>query len=263
MEYPITLRQFSAGESSVTINRVTDISSTDIHLLWNYKNDSGYMKLLMICDTIRYNHPDINIHLEVPYFPHSRMDRNTTNETPFSLKCGCDIIKLCNFKTITTLDIHSDVSRYLMGGTKYINQIPCLSFLSNYDVIICPDKGAIKRTKYYANRYNLEFVQMNKVRNPKTGQIEKTELVTGSNNSNDSINFINKKCIVVDDICDGGRTFIEISKVLNNIYHTIQLDLHVTFGIFSNGKDVLLKHYDNVTAETEFKTAQEFKLYEK
>jgi ribose-phosphate pyrophosphokinase len=52
-------------------------------------------------------------------------------------------------------------------------------------------------------------------------------------------------CFIVDDICDGGRTFIELSKELKkrncgNVY------LIISHGIFSKGIDVLREHFTKV-----------------
>jgi ribose-phosphate pyrophosphokinase len=51
-------------------------------------------------------------------------------------------------------------------------------------------------------------------------------------------NLKNKSVLIVDDICDGGRTFIEAAKLLyiegvNNVY------LYVTHGLFTKGIQIL------------------------
>jgi ribose-phosphate pyrophosphokinase len=43
---------------------------------------------------------------------------------------------------------------------------------------------------------------------------------------------------VVDDICDGGATFIKLRELIDS---SIKLNLHVTYGIFSKGLDILYK----------------------
>jgi phosphoribosylpyrophosphate synthetase len=42
--------------------------------------------------------------------------------------------------------------------------------------------------------------------------------------------------VVIDDICDGGTTFIELAKILPKA----KLYLFTTYGIYSKGMDVLL-----------------------
>lgn len=50
------------------------------------------------------------------------------------------------------------------------------------------------------------------------------------------------KCLVIDDICDGGSTFMMLGDAIEN-----ELDLKVTHGIFSNNADTkLLKRYGKI-----------------
>ena len=51
--------------------------------------------------------------------------------------------------------------------------------------------------------------------------------------------------LIVDDICDGGRTFLEAAKILKE-ETTGKLFLYVTHGIFSKGIDELLEHYEHI-----------------
>jgi ribose-phosphate pyrophosphokinase len=55
-----------------------------------------------------------------------------------------------------------------------------------------------------------------------------------------------KHVIIVDDICDGGRTFIELAKVLKS-NKVKNITLFVTHGIFSKGVDALFENgIDNI-----------------
>ena len=60
-----------------------------------------------------------------------------------------------------------------------------------------------------------------------------------------------KNLLVVDDICDGGRTFIELGKVLRE-KQCGELSLFVTHGIFSYGIDQLLDVYDRIYTTDSF-----------
>jgi ribose-phosphate pyrophosphokinase len=55
--------------------------------------------------------------------------------------------------------------------------------------------------------------------------------------------------VIVDDICDGGRTFLEMQKTIRSerIYlFGDKIYLVVTHGIFSAGFDELKKHFDGI-----------------
>jgi ribose-phosphate pyrophosphokinase len=44
------------------------------------------------------------------------------------------------------------------------------------------------------------------------------------------------RVLLVDDICDGGRTFIEVAKLLHVVK---EIHLYTTHGIYSKGTEVL------------------------
>jgi ribose-phosphate pyrophosphokinase len=52
------------------------------------------------------------------------------------------------------------------------------------------------------------------------------------------------RVLVVDDICDGGGTFMGLGKVIND--RLIKADLYVTHGIFSQGTLALAARYGTI-----------------
>ena len=51
----------------------------------------------------------------------------------------------------------------------------------------------------------------------------------------------------MDDICDGGRTFIELAKVIRKDYSKdSKIVLIITHGIFSKGFETVFEHVDEV-----------------
>jgi ribose-phosphate pyrophosphokinase len=57
-----------------------------------------------------------------------------------------------------------------------------------------------------------------------------------------------KTVLIIDDICDGGKTFLELGKKLKELGAKSVL-LHVTHGIFSKGRDAMFPYVDVVTAK--------------
>ena len=89
----------------------------------------------------------------------------------------------------------------------------------------------LKKIYKVAKKTGLTVVEAKKVRDVATGQIMKTEI--------DSDQLVGvDTAIIVDDICDGGRTFTELSKVIRESGFQGELILCVTHGIFSKGLDV-------------------------
>ena len=64
-------------------------------------------------------------------------------------------------------------------------------------------------------------------------------------------NVEGKNCLIVDDICDGGRTFTDLAKKLND-KGAKELYLFVSHGIFSKGYDELLGHFNVIGTTNSF-----------
>lgn len=110
-----------------------------------------------------------------------------------------------------------------------------------YMKIIAPDKGAEHKLllvahSLYQNNEDIKYLIANKVRDSATGKILSTEIegdVQGKN------------CIIIDDICDGDATFIELAKVLK-AKGAADLYLYVTHGIFSKGLLPLKEYFKHI-----------------
>ena len=90
---------------------------------------------------------------------------------------------------------------------------------------VIPDAGANKKTAKIASYFgHSSFIRADKLRNLSTGDILET-VVYGDVVGNITI---------VDDLCDGGKTFIELAKVLKQ-KGAEKINLYVTHGIFSKG----------------------------
>ena len=58
--------------------------------------------------------------------------------------------------------------------------------------------------------------------------------------------------LIVDDICDGGATFIELGKLLKEHYPNNTLFLVVTHGFFTKGLSELAKYYDGILCKNNY-----------
>ena len=119
-------------------------------------------------------------------------------------------------------------------------------------VVVSPDAGAYK--KIFKTCENVGFkgglVLCNKVRNLSTNEIIKITFdgdVEGKN------------CVIIDDICDGGRTSIELGKQLKE-KGASRVFLFVTHGIFSYGEEPLMGIIDHVYTTRSFRDFDGFKI---
>ena len=83
--------------------------------------------------------------------------------------------------------------------------------------------------KIAAHSHALGVIECSKIRDLNTGKI--LETVVHCNG------LQGKDCVIFDDICDGGRTFIEIAKILKE-RDCGKIELRVTHGFFTKGLQV-------------------------
>jgi len=84
----------------------------------------------------------------------------------------------------------------------------------------------------------IDIIECSKRRDVRTGKIEETVVHYRPE-------FHGRNCVMVDDICDGGKTFIEIAKKLKE-KNCGKIFLVVTHGIFSKGMSVFRGLIDEV-----------------
>lgn len=231
---------FSGGECHVTIENIAigDVTNVEAYLY----NSDDVMRLLMVVDAVRQENAETNIDLIIPYFPYARQDRVCNRGEAFSAKVMVDLINGLNCHSVTVLDPHSDVIVDALHNCKVITQADLIKgtvrdFIHSHNLaLVSPDKGAARKTQAVADHYGFDVISCSKVRDTKTGHITHSE-VHGD--------VAGKDLIILDDICDGGRTFTELAKTLKE-HGAGDLYLYVTHGIFSKGLEVLRVHFMHV-----------------
>lgn len=251
---PVKLKmfQFSGGEYQVELSDYPQIASTtnpSFHIKAFILN-GDIMPLALIVDSIRRTFSTCRISLEMPYLPYARQDRVMNAGESLACKVFCEAVNALNFERVYVSDCHSDVGLALLKNVVNVQfAMPneyayTLNPLNNpYDVLVAPDAGALKKSYKIAQTYGIkELVRADKLRNVQNGEITGT-VVYG--------NVEGKKTIICDDICDGGMTFLKLGEELRK-QNPKSLHLHVTHGIFSKGKEELLKIFDTVTATYDY-----------
>ena len=237
---------FPGGERSVKLTPDGQTHSLPIQMRMDFKGSDDLVDMMLAVNALRHMYgPAVKIELTVPYLPFSRQDRVMTEGESFGLQAVIDMIKMCNFTKVTTWDIHSDVAGAMFPAGVFVNVSQAdlwansIAELAKTEstVIVSPDAGALK--KIYKVAGYLPVVEAKKIRDVATGHIVSTE-IDGAKLSEFS------QAIIVDDICDGGRTFIELAKVIRASGFKGNLVLCVTHGIFSKGVGVFAEDFDEV-----------------
>jgi len=224
---------FSGGEPHTKIKPDFDVSETvTITHRINSFNDFGL--LLLAVDALKRMEVKL-INVFIPYFPGARQDRVMIAGEPLSVKVYADILNSLKLNKITVFDAHSEVTPALLDNCEVIsNHVFIAEVLKKIgkDVkLISPDGGALKKI-YKVSEYlgGIDVVECSKSRDVKTGKL------SGFKVYDDNLQGID--CLIVDDICDGGGTFIGLAEELKK-KNAGKLYLAVSHGIFNKGFEAM------------------------
>ena len=239
---------FAGGEPHIKISSdLSDISEVHIsHRLRSF-NDIGL--LLLATDALR--RAGINsIKAILPYMPAARQDRLMIAGEPLSIKVVADLLNYCRFDSIRLFDVHSDVAPALLDNCDvtsnhlFVDQV--VDALPPSLMLVSPDGGALKKIGRLASHLkSYEVLACSKSRDVSTGALSGFEVPLE--------NMEGRDCLIVDDICDGGGTFIGLAQELRK-KNAGKLYLAVSHGIFSKGLDVLKEHFELIFSTDSFST---------
>lgn len=237
---------FNGGEPHIKISESQlEDAITITHRIRSF-NDLGL--LLVATDAVkRMGVKDIE--LFIPYFPGSRQDRLMVTGESLTVKVYADLINAQQYKRVLIFDPHSDVTPALITNVKVLNNHKyvkhCLGELNDEVVLIAPDGGALKKIYKLSNYLGgLEVIECSKKRYINTGAL------TGFKVHQDDLR--GKHCVIVDDICDGGGTFVGLADSLKR-KNAGDLSLIVSHGIFSKGLMPLENRFRNIFSTNSFK----------
>lgn len=242
--------KFPDGQQTVDITQPHFISSTQVQIR-SRMNDFKDLELILCATQALKNLGVSDIELYVPYFIGGRSDRLFQYGGVNYLKqVIAPIINSQGYSKVYVLDPHSDVLEAVITNfAKHTNYKLVKFALERIDnkndareriVLVSPDAGAYKKVFDVAKEFGIEkIITANKVRDLKTGSIIRTEIPVLDQHED-------LKYVIVDDICDGGRTFIELAKVMKDSRPTAKLYLVVSHGIFSKGLEELGDYFDGI-----------------
>lgn len=231
---------FAGGEPHIKISTNFDVAApVTITQRINSFNDLG-----MICITVdalrRMGVKEIE--LFIPYFPAARQDRVMIPGEPLSVKVYADIINAMALASVTVFDPHSEVTPALLNNCvtisnhEFIKQV--IAKIGTDVKLISPDGGALKKI-YKVSEFlgGAEVVECSKSRDVKTGKLSGFKVYAED--------LAGADCLIVDDICDGGGTFIGLAEALK-AKNAGKLYLAISHGIFSKGFDELGKYFEEI-----------------
>lgn len=175
--------------------------------------------------------------LVIPYLLGARYDRLMQPGDSLDLEVMAGLINSCGFPEVVLFDVHSAKAVSLIRNAVSIsNKIMVQAYRAEDAVLICPDAGAALKTGKYMEWNNgiSEIVYCEKKRDLATGRITLTV--------NEPERCTGRPCVIIDDICDGGATFLAIADQVR----PSDLTLVVSHGIFSKGFALLEQKFDRI-----------------
>lgn len=210
------------------------------------------------------------IHLFTPYILGARSDRKFEKGGNNYLRdVICPVINSIGFKSVTCIDPHSDVLEACIKGFRKSDNKLLTSFalhgiygnlsiksnvILNKFVLISPDAGASKKIYKLAEQigYKGDVITCSKDRDTE-GKLTKLVISVST--------IVHKDYIIIDDICDGGATFLQIAKTLKpRLHESNRLYLIVTHGIFSKGTTELGHYFDGIYCTNSYKNCNQLEL---
>lgn len=257
-DFDVNIFTFKGGEPHIKIelneHPTLEWRWEPIRIYHTVKSFNDLGTLFMAVNALR-QHGGNNLYLSLvlPYFPGARQDRVADGVVePLSVKVYADLINSLNLEEVIILDPHSEVAPALINNCITLtNEKFALEAAPTNSVfaIVSPDAGAAKKAEKVAKFFHScgtgistpgipDIIYFKKQRDMKTGEL--------SGCSCDPYDLKGMPCMVIDDMCDGGRTFIPIAEKLKDM-GAGDIHLAVTHGIFSAGFRTLLEHFKTIT----------------
>lgn len=228
---------------------------------------------LIICVTKALRRMGVKeIHLYIPYLLGARSDRQfQEGGNSYLVDIIAPIINSLEFESVTVMDIHSDVAAACINNLKSLNNMDLVNFTLNQlyphgspvekdcpFILVSSDAGSLKKIYKLSDSigYEGDIICCSKSRDV-DGNLSKVNVPI-------SIEDTKKDIIIIDDICDGGATFINIAKCIKSFANSWKTDnlakkyptkiyLIITHGIFSKGFDELSQYFDGIYCTNSYK----------
>lgn len=167
----------------------------------------------------------------IPYLPFARHDHRRSNLDGFPLG---QVQRLLDEVDVLIADPHSDMTAVLFN---HIAQREIVNFFRSkrgpnfHPTFLIPDAGATKKAYTWLKPDDLVFQGIKK-RNRATGKLSGFQIVYEDMTED----IADRTIVIVDDICDGGGTFLGLVEKLREVEPRAKVELWVTHGMFQEKK---------------------------
>ena len=232
LDAPLTkaqVKRFADNEVFAVIEE--NVRGEDVFILQStsYPANDNLMELLIMTDAL-VRASARRITAVMPYFGYARQDRKTGGRTPISAKLVANLIERAGADRVLTMDLHSgQIQGFFDIPTDNLISAPLLAtdIKENYSkpaeiMIVSPDVGGVVRALAVASRLNAELAIVDKRRSG-PGKSEVANVIG---------DVSGRRCILFDDMIDGGGTLCNAAQALIDAGAT-EVSAYVTHGVMS------------------------------
>ena len=238
--------RFPDGEVHLQIDELNRKEA--VKVIMRIRNAEDLFLLMQLSDILHRNEVEVK-ELHIPYLMSMRCDRVFSFDRPFTLKIVGDVVKNVKARYVRIYEPHS--FRALDASYGGVVEVIRDYFLDDgcFDHICFPDKGAQDRYGAYAQPNAL---LCEKVRDVATGELKAFKVV------NPEV-FNGGEITVLDDLCDGGGTFVGLAPKLRELNPT-KLRLVVAHAVQLAGIKRVASVYDEVVITNTYEDWKSFNL---
>lgn len=244
----VRLTVFPDNQPHVNIDNIKE--GDDVRVICSITNSIKLLNLLQCSNAIEHKFANKK-ELVIPYLMGARYDRIMNDGDSVDVEVISKLVNSCGFKKVILYDVHSDVAVALINNSVNVSNYHLVSEYGTLNsVLICPDAGAVKKVSKYIewNPSITDVVYCNKTRNLSNGDLTLTVLTPDLCEGRD--------CVIIDDLCDGGGTFLGIASQIK----PKSLTLIISHGIFSKTVKPFVGVFDKIITSDSYPGADESSL---
>lgn len=229
-----TLMQFPAGEQHIVDKAVS--GEAPKYLVVRGTDMNEYAAAAMWIDL--QHRKGFEVTAVIPYLPGARADRGQ----PLGARVYANLINAMQADRVIAFDVHSPVMAGMVDRLQVVDPAHAVRRTvctrmgdTSFAGVIAPDAGAVDRASRAAAGMHLPLFKAEKHRDFRTGKLSgfSCEPLPARG-----------RLLVVDDICDGGGTFMGLAEATG--LSRDRLALWVSHGIFSGRAGQLTSAYGQI-----------------
>ena len=220
------------NDQEIFVEVFENVRGEDMYIIQPTSNpaNDNLMELLIMADTLRRSSAS-RITAVIPYFGYARQDRRTKARTPITAKLVANMIVEAGIERVLTMDLHATQIQGFFDipvDNLYASPIFALDIQSKFAdsmsdmMIVSPDVGGVARARELAKRIVAPLSIVDK-RREKEGEVAGMTVIG---------DVTDKKCIIVDDMCDTAGTLCKAAEVLMEAGAS-EVHAYITHGVMS------------------------------